>query len=46
MQSFYEKVFKPSPSKKNNFELFKEKKEGKHLERSMELIQSMNSPEK
>ena len=44
MQKFYEKVFKPSPTRKNNFEIFKEKKEEKNLERSIELINSMGSP--
>lgn len=35
MQSLYEKVFKNSPSKMNNFEMFNLKKEQKYLERSI-----------
>jgi hypothetical protein len=36
MQSFYGRVFNPSPSSKmNNFELFKCKKDEKNLERSI-----------
>ena len=35
MQSLYEKVFKNSPSKLNNFEMFNLKKEQKNLERSI-----------
>lgn len=31
MQSFYERVFKASPSKMNNFEVFRYKQEEKHL---------------
>lgn len=46
MQSFYERIFKASPSKMNNFEVFKSKQEEKHLERSIELINSLASPQK
>jgi len=35
MQRFYQKIFKDSPSKKNNFEIFSAKKEEKSLERSI-----------
>lgn len=31
MQKFYERIFDDSPAKKNNFEIFSLKKEGRHL---------------
>lgn len=46
MQQFYYRVFKDSPAKKSNFDLFSLKKEEKNLERSIELINTMNSPQK
>ena len=46
MQSFYSRVFKHSPTKTNNFEMFKSKKDEKNLERSIELIKTISSPEK
>ena len=45
MQSFYQKVFRASPTKTNNFEMFKSKKEERNLERSIELINNL-SPKK
>jgi hypothetical protein len=35
MQKFYEKIFKDSPTKKNNFDIFSSKKDEKQLERSI-----------
>ena len=35
IQQFYSKVFKDSPAKKNNFELFNKKKDKNQLERSI-----------
>jgi hypothetical protein len=46
MQKLYEKVFKDSPSKKSNFDFFSSKKDERHLERSVELINIMRPTEK
>jgi hypothetical protein len=43
MQRFYEKVFKDSPTKRNNFELFTHCRE-KQLEKSIELIAQLTNP--
>jgi hypothetical protein len=44
MQGFYERIFDACPVKRNNLDMFSLKKEGKHLERSIELINTMRSP--
>lgn len=46
MQQFYGRLFKEGSAKKNNFDIFSSKKEEKSLERSIELINTMKSPEK
>lgn len=45
MQQFYGRLFKEGSAKKNNFDIFT-KKEEKSLERSIELINTMKSPQK
>ena len=46
MQQFYGRLFKEGSAKKNNFDIFSAKKEEKSLERSIELINTMRSPQK